>query len=333
LAYARYCQARSFAWAGLSGLFCGLAAGCKLTGGAFLLIVGFLIILNALRAPRLNWCSLLICLTLFGGLGLLMVGPWYARSYAFTGNPVWPFLYQVFGGEDWDWLGHEYNTQCLQKMWVVDLPLSPKGVWLSLRYLFFEPFRLGGYSGGLGQVLLGLASLSVLTLRRAPRLVYNLFLMVVLYYAMWFLFVSHQVRYLFPILPPLTLLGAFAFYALWDRLRLPALRWIMAGALLFFLGRDSPWIQPGQRNLTMNCPPYVTSCLFREVFLDEQIDVMPALRYMNTSFILDSPGWLYTELRYWEHDCALLLALESQCGVQVARWQDIVLYQLVECRD
>ena len=83
----------------------------------------------------------------------------------------------------------------------------------------------------------------------------------------------------------------------------------------------------------MNCPPYVTSCLFREVFLDEQIDVMPALRYMNTSFILDSPGWLYTELRYWEHDCALLLALESQCGVQVARWQDIVLYQLVECRD
>lgn len=46
---------------------------------------------------------------------------------------------------------------------------------------------------------------------------------------------------------------------------------------------------------------------------------MPALRYMNTSFILDSPGWLYTELRYWEHDRALVLALESQCGVQVAR--------------
>ncbi len=388
-AYAHYRRERSLPWVGLAGLFAGLAAGSKLMGGAYPLLLGVLIALDALRGPRLTWRSFLTRAGLFGALGLLMVGPWYARSYAFTGNPIWPFLFQIFGGRNWDALGHEYHMQSLLEIWTVDLSPTLGGLVNSFYYLFFEPERLGGYPGGLGRVLLTLVALAVLwlpALRRIPRLMYELLLFCGLYYAIWFLVVSPQVRFLIPILPALTLIGAFTFYHLWDLLPRPWLRWIPAGLLLLFLIRDFPWVDAAQRNLALSRWPYLSGQRTREDFLQEQIDVYPAFQYINANLppqatilllpyesrgyylersyfwghpisqrvirfeeydgpdrlaadlrklgithILDNPHWLYSGLRYWEHDRALMLALESQCGEEIASWGDIILYRLTEC--
>jgi hypothetical protein len=409
-AYFRYRENRSLGWAGLTGLFAGLVAGSKLMGGAYPLILGLLIVLDA-RIPSLRsvsrktdrsgaddpgrralaWRSLLIRLIVFGGLGFLMVGPWYARSYAFTGNPIWPFLYEVLGGRDWDVLGDEYHMESLIRIWTVDLSPSLKGLLDSFYYVFFEPERLGGYPGGLGYVLLSLVALSAVALaffRRVPRLVYELALIVVVYYAIWFLVVSPQVRFLIPILPALALLAAFTFFFIWDRLPHAALRWVLAGILLFFLVRDFPWVDAAQRNLVGSRLPYLTGQVARDDFLDSRLDVMPAYRYINQELppdavvlllpyesrgyyldrayfwghpisqrvipfeqydeperlaadlkdlgithILDNPHWLYTGLRHWTHDRALMLALETQCGEEIAAWEDILLYRLSECRN
>jgi hypothetical protein len=271
--------------------------------------------------------------------------------------------------------------------------LSPslKGLLNSFYYLFFEPERLGGYPGGLGYVLLSLVALSVLwvtAFSRIPRLVYELLLFCGVYYAIWFLVVSPQVRFLIPILPTLTLLAAFTFYFLWDRLSHPLLRWVLAGILLFFLVRDFPGVDAAQRDLVRDRLPYLTGQRSREDFLEAQLDVMPAFQYINTQLpadavvlllpyesrgyyldrsyfwghpisqrvirfeeydeperlaedlhnlgithILDNPQWLYTGLRHWNHDRALMLALETRCGEKIAAWEDILLYRLIKCHD
>lgn len=391
LAYAHYRQKHSLAWIGLAGLFSGLAAGSKLMGGAYPLFLGLLIVLDARIPPRLDWRPLLTRLAVFWGLGFLMVGPWYGRSYAFTGNPLWPFLYQVFGGKYWDALGHEYHMASLLEVWTVDLPLSLKGLLQSFYYLFFEPARLGGYEGGLGQVVLGLAGLSVLWVvahRRIPRLIYLLFLFSGLYYIVWFAVVSPQVRFLFVILPPLALMAAFTFYFIWDRLPHETLRWILVVALVVPIALKHPAIDRAERDLFFARWPYATGQLSQEDFLDAHIKAMPAFRYINAELppesvvlllpyesrgyyldrpyvwghpisqriipfeqyddplllaqdlrnmgithILENPEWLFTELCHWEHDRALMLALESQCGEIEATWNDIVLYRLVRCRN
>jgi 4-amino-4-deoxy-L-arabinose transferase-like glycosyltransferase len=391
LAYAHYRRNRSLAWIGLSGLFAGMAAGSKLMGGAYPLILGFLIVVNALKSPRLDWRSLAKRVAVFGGLGFLMVGVWYLRSYAFTGNPIWPFLYKVFGGAYWDALGDEYHMESLLKIWTLDLPLSPRGFLASFYYVFFEPARLGGYAKGLGQLTLGLVALSALWLlapRRIPRLGYGLLGAAGLYYVLWFVLVSPQVRFLLVVLPILVTLAALSFYFLWDLFPSRIWRWVLAAVLVFLLAREYPWFDPLDRDLVQSRMPYVTGQRPQEEFLDSRIEVMPAFRYINSQLapeakvlllpyesrgyyldraymwghpisqrvipfeqydtakelaedlermgvthILENPEWLYTGLRHWEHDRALMLALEGECGRPIAQWGEIVLYELVECQE
>lgn len=38
---------------------------------------------------------------LFGLAALAIASPWYIKSWAETGNPVWPFAYSIFGGRNW----------------------------------------------------------------------------------------------------------------------------------------------------------------------------------------------------------------------------------------
>jgi hypothetical protein len=41
-------------------------------------------------------------LILFALTALIVACPWYLKNWFFTGNPVYPFLYGVFGGQYWD---------------------------------------------------------------------------------------------------------------------------------------------------------------------------------------------------------------------------------------
>jgi hypothetical protein len=41
-------------------------------------------------------------LLLFAFIAALVAAPWYLKNWLFTGNPVYPFLYGLFGGQFWD---------------------------------------------------------------------------------------------------------------------------------------------------------------------------------------------------------------------------------------
>ncbi len=89
------------AWLALSGAFAGLAGGCKYTGGAAAILIFLAIFVSgALRRKKLGRSSLEALG--FASLAGLLVSPWLIKNFCLTGNPVYPFLFQFFGGRDWD---------------------------------------------------------------------------------------------------------------------------------------------------------------------------------------------------------------------------------------
>jgi hypothetical protein len=94
-------QEKRFSWLILSALYCGLAMGLKYTGFVCPLALVFLICWRLVRT-RARWNVWGRTLLLFCGIALLVASPWYLRNWAFTGNPVYPFAYCLFGGQDWD---------------------------------------------------------------------------------------------------------------------------------------------------------------------------------------------------------------------------------------
>ncbi|RLC89666.1 MAG: hypothetical protein DRI77_15500, partial [Chloroflexi bacterium] len=138
-------------WLLAAGLLSGLALGLKYT--AFPLpLVGLIYLLWQSRSGK-NLAS-------YGLPTVLAAAPWYLRNWAFTGNPVYPFL---FDGRNWDgfrsaWYAHAGTGIGWSPLRILALPatmtlglrdanyydgrigpfflaLSPLLVWLVVRYL------------------------------------------------------------------------------------------------------------------------------------------------------------------------------------------------------
>lgn len=80
------------------GLCGGLAGACKYTG---LVLVGVASIVAVALAHRAPFLIRLATVLVIGTGCTLGVAPWLARNAAWTGNPVYPFAYEIFGGAAW----------------------------------------------------------------------------------------------------------------------------------------------------------------------------------------------------------------------------------------
>lgn len=86
---------RSLIWCGVAA---GFAASTKMTGLTLIpILVMWLVIDRWFAGKRVEWKPAL----LLAGVGLLVCSPWYIKSLIYTGNPVYPFFYSIFGGKDW----------------------------------------------------------------------------------------------------------------------------------------------------------------------------------------------------------------------------------------
>ena len=81
----------------LVAIFTGLAMGSKHTA-LFLGVVFALIIFARLLIQRESPRNIMLALLLYGGLALLLAGPWYVRAWWHAGNPVWPIANEIFSG-------------------------------------------------------------------------------------------------------------------------------------------------------------------------------------------------------------------------------------------
>lgn len=304
--FERWREARQGAWLLLCAMICGVVAGTKLSGAAFPLLLGALLLWVERREPG----QALRTLLRFGLISFLVVAPWYARSVYFTGNPVWPFAYEFFGGRDWDALGSEYFVRFMLDELSLPVQGGAWGLAQASYYLLFEPKGMGGYRGGIGLILPVAGLLALLRLHRAPPFLRHALFVCGGFYLLWFALLSLQLRFLLPIVPLLALASAYLFDWLLARMPAPALRWALAGALLLLLLWEWPWAYQDERTLFTMRLPYLQGEQTREMWLAEHIDSLPLFTYANTHLPPDSHILLlpyenrayYLERRYtWGH--------------------------------
>jgi len=86
-------------WLVICALMCGFALGTKV-----LAVVPIFAICALIVVWRARECQTAdgVRLALLVGIGGAIVGSvWYVKSFVYTGNPVYPFLYNIFGGKNW----------------------------------------------------------------------------------------------------------------------------------------------------------------------------------------------------------------------------------------
>ena len=129
----------------ISGVFAGLAMGLKYTSFVTPLIIVLIITFYVSRFSKFNLATLIKALAAFAVPALLVAVPWYLKNLAFTGNPVYPFLYGVFGGQQWsDFRAAWYASAGTGVGWRIDTLLAlPWLLTLGFRDMNFWDGRTG----------------------------------------------------------------------------------------------------------------------------------------------------------------------------------------------
>jgi hypothetical protein len=172
----------------LAGLLTGWAVGTKLTAGGLVaapLWLAWLISSRQPLRPRLRLAAIWIA------GATLAFAPWLIRGELMAGNPVYPFAYELFGGDAWS---PEQAAQWHAGHQVAEQHRSLAGRFqLAARELFA--------SGQLSVALWGLGLAGLLV--RRDRISLLLGLWSVLALAIWMTVTQMPVRFVLPLVVPL----------------------------------------------------------------------------------------------------------------------------------
>ncbi len=241
VALAAFGAAAIFAWtrlldrprpmaAAVAGAFAGLAIGVKYPALVLVgLMSGFLWV-RALRSLLLDrsWTRLRSWLTLAVVYSLVTIavgGGWYLRAYVHTGNPVYPFFPQAFGGAGLDEVLDPIKRPMAVTFWNLLMALGP---------LTLQPDRFDSFSHQFGPIFL--LFLPVALLERPPRRVLGLAALGYLY-LMVCLTQRQSMRFVLIAVGPLSVAVAYGLGSWCDRKTFPAR--LMVVMLLGALGLEA----------------------------------------------------------------------------------------------
>ncbi|MCS7064961.1 MAG: glycosyltransferase family 39 protein, partial [Fimbriimonadales bacterium] len=283
-------------WLWLAGVMMGFALATKYTA---LLSWGLWGLIGLAWCWRERWGQGVRLVVLTGLLALALGAPGYLRNWLWTGNPVYPFAYELFGGKNWSreqaiayrgdqlkfGMGRE-PAQLLTLPWNLTAHpfyfADPIGATVG-EQVYLLPSTGMGYLATLGLIagagltagagwLLGLVGLNMLG---------------------WF-YMMQQVRYLIVVFPLFAAAGTARAHL--------APRWLRGayGALLSLQAFYTLWLF-GNAYL-----PYVPLALRdREAYLERRLQIYPAVRFLNTQtsadkgvILLDETRGYYLDRRY-----------------------------------
>ena len=172
---------------------------------------------------KLGYRRAVLVTILFAGVMLVVGGPWYLRALWYTGNPVYPFFRQVFGGAGLD----EVLDPIKRPLAVTVLNLLT-----ALGPLTLQPDRFDSFAHQLGPVFL--LFLPALLLERPPRRVLAI---VALGYAFLTICLTQRqsMRFVLIAVGPLAVGVAWLAQQWWERPELPGrilVATLLAGARL-----------------------------------------------------------------------------------------------------
>jgi len=199
----------------LGGFLAGSAVACKYPAVLFGVLPLVLVVFSVRKGRDLRPPALLIV-----GIALAC-GPWLAKNWVLAANPVYPLLYDVFGGKA---RNEQLNMQWTRAHRNFDRSIS--AVLTSLRLVL-------GESQWLSPLLVPLALLSALTKRwRLAALALAAY--VVYFFVEWWLMTHRIERFLVPVLPALALMAGIG--AVWTRLS--PWQWMLRALLIVGLAAN-----------------------------------------------------------------------------------------------
>ncbi len=178
-------------WLVIAALLAGMAAGTKTFALGWVALSAIWLLFD-----RRGKSAIVKDPAIFLTIAILTCSPWYVKSLIMTSNPVYPFLYSVFGGKAWGEAGAEMYRQS----WTAFGAGRSPGDFLMLPWNLLA--RGGDFIdgaiifGSAGPLLAALVPAAVLRLRGHGR---TLAVAVLGYTLVWFA-LSQQTRYLLPVL-------------------------------------------------------------------------------------------------------------------------------------
>jgi len=206
---------RTRRWLILGGLAAGFAVGAKYPGVVFVVIPLAVVVGAAMWHAAKSFKTALTAAVLFVCLAVAACAPWFVKNLVYTGNPVYPLMYDTFKGQQWDdfknarWEQHHNRpnkTVGAALLGTVANDLTAPAI------VAFFPFLIIALKSGR---------------RWGPLLAYGF-----VYAALWVLLTHRIERFLVPVLPVAAVLGAIGFCSLeGSRLR----RYAQAGLVVLLL--------------------------------------------------------------------------------------------------
>jgi hypothetical protein len=249
----------------------------------------FIVVLFKARAAQQNDPQQTNAILLSGCAALLFAGllasPWYLRTWARTGSPVYPFYAHLWNGSSPNW---DADRSRLFQMWVARYGGDEKSlveyVAMPLRLsLTAQPEQAAQFDGVLGiSFLLGLPTL----LWGLWRLVLPVDVKIALavaggWYVGW-LFSSQQLRFLLPIFPVL----AVAIVAAASRISSRALQWVLLASVVPGVLVIAAWF------LEQNPLCAVLGGETREDYLTRRLEHYPYYKIVNRDLPPTARVWL-----------------------------------------
>ncbi len=186
-------------WLALAGWTGGLALGTKMTALGSVGLLAVLLAGEAVRGRPVRFAEIAGCV----GIALLVGAPWYIKTYIYTGNPVYPYFYEIFGGRNWT---AEHARIYREAQLAFGLGREPYQLLMSPFNLtffwsrFFDPLP---FVGSVGFVYLA-GLIPLFFARRLPDAARWWILFSLVSLLLWFVLMQ-QVRYLMTIFPLVSL--------------------------------------------------------------------------------------------------------------------------------
>jgi len=208
----------------VAGVFCGIVAGIKLFGFFGAAALAGLLVAERFRPGRPSKPLVRPLLLLFVPTFALLA-PWLVKSTIATGNPVYPFLWTVFGGPDWS---AELGAQHMAWNRAIGMGRSPLDfLLLPVRVILQGGPGYEHFDGRLHAAWIVLLPVSVAGAFR-NRTVRRCLVVCLVYCALWAVS-SQQIRFLVPVLPLFAVAAAISITSLAKAMPRPALRTAVLG--------------------------------------------------------------------------------------------------------
>lgn len=279
-------------WLALSGICLGFSLGTKYTGLQFALAIMLVVLGTGMLRRRLAYHGKALMLV---GIFAFAIGcPWYIRNVVNTGNPVYPFFYNVFGGGNWSQANADaYSAE--QKSFGIGHSISQlPGSITALALQPDKQINQGTPFGAIGPLFL-LGILWWAFSGRARKFEGALIAMICISLLSWFV-LTQQSRYIIALVVPGALLvgGAVASLTRGDILALASVLQLAWSLILF-----SPWLSPVAQMCGFIARPNESQYLSDKFPFAVESEKLNRLGPNAKIALFDEPRGYYLDVEYW----------------------------------